>query len=97
MTKPSRAKRLALDAAEAAEVRAYQTHPDVLALRIERVRSQVDWICWSGIVLGLAFTMTNVQEFASAGTRAWSLPWWPRGCSIRLCRSCCWRSCGPSK
>lgn len=75
MTKPSRAKRLALDAAEAAEVRAYQTHPDVVALRIERVRSQVDWICWCGIVLGLAFTMTNVQEFASTGTRVWSLPW----------------------
>jgi hypothetical protein len=66
---------LAQDAAEAAEVRAYQTHPDVAALRIERVRSQVDWICWCGIVLGLAFTMTNVQQFASAGTRAWSLPW----------------------
>jgi hypothetical protein len=35
----------------------------------------VDWVCWAGIVLGLAFTMTNVQEFASAGTRVWSLPW----------------------
>jgi hypothetical protein len=75
MSKPSRAKRLAQDAAEAAEVRVYLTHPDVVALRIERVRTQVDWICWCGIVLGLAFTMTNVQEFASAGMRAWSLPW----------------------
>ncbi|MGW4489776.1 hypothetical protein ACWEOE_38825 [Amycolatopsis sp. NPDC004368] len=71
----TRAQRLARDAAEAAEVRAYQTDPDVVALRIERVRRQVDWMCWSGIVLGLAFTMTNVQGFASAGTRAWSLPW----------------------
>jgi hypothetical protein len=75
MTKPSRARRLAQDAAEAAEVRAYQTHPDVVALRIERVRAQVDWICWCGIVLGLAFTMTNVQGFASVGTRVWSLAW----------------------
>jgi hypothetical protein len=75
MTKPNRARRLAQDAAEAAEVRAYQTHPDVVALRIERVRAQVDWICWCGIVLGLAFTMTNVQGFASVGTRVWSLPW----------------------
>jgi hypothetical protein len=66
---------LAQDAAEAAEVRAYQTHPDVVALRIERVRAQVDWICWCGIVLGLAFTMTNVQGFASVGTRVWSLAW----------------------
>jgi hypothetical protein len=75
MTKPSRARRLAQDAADAAEVRAYQTHPDVVALRIERVRAQVDWICWCGIVLGLAFTMTNVQGFASVGTRVWSLSW----------------------
>jgi hypothetical protein len=71
----TRAQRLAQDAAEAAEVRAYQTHPDVVALRIERVRSQVDRMCWAGIVLGLAFTMTNVQGFASAGSRAWSLAW----------------------
>lgn len=70
-----RAQRLAQDAAEAAEVRAYETDPDVVALRIERVRRQVDWMCWTGIVLGLAFTMTNVQTFASAGMRPWSLPW----------------------
>jgi hypothetical protein len=75
-TRPlTRAQRLAQDAAEAAEVRAYQTHPDVDALRIERVRSQVDRMCWAGIVLGLAFTMTNVQQFASAGAQPWSLAW----------------------
>lgn len=68
-------RRLVRDAADAAEVRAYQTHPDVVALRIERVRSQVDGLCWAGIVLGLAFTMTNVQVFASAGSPAWSLAW----------------------
>jgi hypothetical protein len=71
----TRAQRLAQDAADAAEVRAYQTHPDVVALRIEHVRSQVDRTCWAGIVLGLAFTMTNVQVFAAAGAAAWSLPW----------------------
>jgi hypothetical protein len=70
-----RAKQLAQDAADAAEVRAYQTHPDVVALRIERVRRQVDRMCWCGIGLGLAFTMTNVQQFASGGTRVGSLPW----------------------
>ncbi|OLF10475.1 hypothetical protein BLA60_14850 [Actinophytocola xinjiangensis] len=69
------AQRLAQDAAEAAEVRAYLTHPDVVALRIERVRSQVDWMCWTGIGLGLAFTMTNVQVFASADSPVWSLAW----------------------
>jgi hypothetical protein len=71
----SRAQRLAQDAAEAAEVRAYQTHPDVVALRVERIRSQVDRLCWAGIVLGLAFTMTNVQVFAASGAVVWSLPW----------------------
>jgi hypothetical protein len=71
----TRAQRLAQDAAEAAEVRAYQTDPDVIALRVERIRTQVDRLCWAGIVLGLAFTMTNVQTFAAAGSRAWSLPW----------------------
>lgn len=70
-----RAKRLVQDAADATEVRAYQTHPDVVALRIERVRRQVDRMCWCGIGLGLAFTMTNVQQFASGGTRAGWLPW----------------------
>jgi len=71
----NRAQRLAQDAEDAAEVRAYQTHPDVVALRIERIRSQVDRTCWAGIVLGLAFTMTNVQVFAAAGAPVWSLPW----------------------
>jgi hypothetical protein len=71
----TRGQKLAQDAAEAAELRAYQTHPDVIALRVERVRRQVDRLCWAGIMLGLAFTMTNVQTFAAAGAQAWSLPW----------------------
>ncbi|WP_236650313.1 hypothetical protein [Kutzneria albida] len=66
---------LAADAAEAAKRRAYQTHPDVVALRVEQVRTQVDRLCWAGITLGLGFTMTNVQAFAAAGSAAWSLPW----------------------
>ncbi|MPY78539.1 MAG: hypothetical protein GEV04_08590 [Actinophytocola sp.] len=70
-----RAQRLAREAAEAAELRAYQTHPDVVALRVEHVRAQVDRMCWAGIGLGLAFTMTNVETFAAAGAPAWSLPW----------------------
>jgi hypothetical protein len=44
-------------------------------VRVEKVRAQVDRLCWTGIVLGLAFTMTNVQTFAAAGSPAWSLPW----------------------
>jgi hypothetical protein len=69
------AEKLAQVAAEAAEVRAYQTHPDVIALRVEQVRRQVDRLCWAGIAMGLAFTMTNVQTFAAAGHPPGSLPW----------------------
>ncbi|MEU5262433.1 hypothetical protein [Amycolatopsis sp. NPDC021455] len=72
---PTRAQRLARDAADAAEVRRWQDHPDVIALRVERVRTQVDRLCWAGIMLGLAFTMANVQWFAAAGSVPWSLPW----------------------
>ncbi|MFI7116875.1 hypothetical protein [Amycolatopsis sp. NPDC049868] len=72
---PTPAQRLARDAADAAEVRRWQDHPDVIALRVERVRAQVDRLCWAGIVLGLAFTMANVQWFAAAGSVPWSLPW----------------------
>ncbi|MFI5611091.1 hypothetical protein [Amycolatopsis sp. NPDC051903] len=74
-TTPVRAQRLAEDAAEAADVRRWQTHPDVVALQVERVRTQVDRLCWSGIVLGLAFTTANVQWFAASGAAFGSLPW----------------------
>jgi hypothetical protein len=68
-------QRLAQDAAAAAELRAYQTDPDVVALRVERIRNQVDRLMWAGIVLGLCFTMTNVQQFAAAGAAVGSLAW----------------------
>lgn len=72
----SHARRLAADAAAAAELRAYRTDPDVVALRVEQIRSQVDYLMWVGIVLGLCFTMTNVQQFAAAGAPVESLAWW---------------------
>jgi hypothetical protein len=82
-TKPQDAKHVPLsnvdklrqDARQAAEVRALQTHPDVVALRVERVRTQVDALMWAGLLLGLAFTMVNVQTFAAAGAAVGSLPW----------------------
>jgi hypothetical protein len=43
---------------------------------VDQVAAQVDRLCWTGILLGLAFTMTNVQQFAANGARPWSLPWW---------------------
>lgn len=82
-TKPQDAKhmplsdvdRLCQDAQAAAEVRSLQTHPDVVALRVERVRTQVDRLMWVGLLLGLGFTMVNVQTFAAAGAAVWSLAW----------------------
>ncbi|TVT53449.1 hypothetical protein FNH05_11850 [Amycolatopsis rhizosphaerae] len=71
----TRVQRLAREAAEAAELRNWQTHPDVIALRVERIRGQVDRLCWAGITLGLAFTMANVQSFAAGSSPVWSLPW----------------------
>jgi len=68
-------QRLAAQAAAAAEVRSYQTDPDVVALRVEQVRAQVERLMWTGMVLGLAFTMVNVQQFAAAGAVVGSLAW----------------------
>jgi hypothetical protein len=73
--KPNSVDRLRTAAAEASQVRALSTHPDVVALRVESVRTQVDRCMWVGIVLGLAFTMVNVQAFAAQGAVLWSLPW----------------------
>jgi hypothetical protein len=68
-------ERLRTAAAEASQVRALSTHPDVVALRVEKIRTQVDVSMWVGIVLGLAFTMVNVQAFAAQGAPFGSLPW----------------------
>ncbi|WP_350279312.1 hypothetical protein [Kribbella sp. HUAS MG21] len=73
--KSSGVDKLRESAAQASQVRALSTHPDVIALRVESIRTQVDVLMWVGIVLGLAFTMVNVQAFAAAGAASWSLPW----------------------
>ena len=54
-------QRLAAEARAAAEVRGYRTDPDVVALRVEQARTVVEWFIWTGMILGLLFTMTNVQ------------------------------------
>ncbi|MEU4247777.1 hypothetical protein AB0F15_10230 [Amycolatopsis sp. NPDC026612] len=69
------ADKLAQDAATAAKVRRLSNHPDVVALRVEKVRTQIDAVIWLGIFLGLAFTMVNVQSFAAAGAATWSAGW----------------------
>lgn len=70
-----KAAKLVESAREAAEVRAHQTDPNVVALRIERTRALVDRLIWSGIVAGLLFTMANVQSFAAAGSKLGSIDW----------------------
>ncbi|SDJ21905.1 hypothetical protein SAMN05192558_109320 [Actinokineospora alba] len=62
-------------AANAAQVRALTTHPDVVALRAERTRTAVDTLFWVAMVLALAFTMVNVQQFAAEDAAPGSLPW----------------------
>ncbi len=74
--KPTLAQRLAAQASDAAELRNVATNPDVVALRVERTRRQVDVLAWTGIVLGLGFTMTNVQAFAAAGAERGTPSWW---------------------
>jgi hypothetical protein len=71
----SKVQRLQVEADAAARTRALTTDPNVVALRVEKVRAQVDRLIWAGILLGLAFTMVNVQQFAAAGSERWSLPW----------------------
>ncbi|KAB2379298.1 hypothetical protein [Actinomadura montaniterrae] len=71
----TRAAKLKAAADAAAEVRAYQTDPDVVALRVERVRGWVDRLIWTGMVLGLLFTMANVAHFAAGDARIGSLVW----------------------
>src|SRR4051812_12141750 len=69
------AQALAKQARTAAEVRAYETDPDVVALRVEKVRTVSNRLIWSGIVIGLGFTMINVQQFAADHADPWSLEW----------------------
>jgi hypothetical protein len=88
MTDLSKSQRLLADAREAAELRAYRTHPDVAALAIERIRTTVAVLVWTGLVLGLLFTMSNVAHFAGAGATAWSVPWliaWLLDPMVSLC------------
>jgi hypothetical protein len=73
--KATEVDKLRTSAADASQVRALSTHPDVVALRVESIRTQVDRCMWLGIVLGLAFTMVNVQAFAADGAPVGSLPW----------------------
>jgi hypothetical protein len=71
-----RLTRLAAAAREAAHVRSLTTRPDVVALRVDRIRAQVDALLWAGIGLGLLFTTVNVQAFAAAGAAAFTSGWW---------------------
>jgi hypothetical protein len=72
----SPAQRLAAEATAAAQLRSVAADPAVMALQVERIRTQVERLMGIGIVLGLCFTMTNVQQFAASGSPVGSPGWW---------------------
>jgi hypothetical protein len=72
----SPAQRLASEATVAAQLRSVAADPAVVALQVERIRTQVERLMGIGIVLGLCFTMTNVQTFAATGSPVGSPGWW---------------------
>jgi len=87
-TKSNKAEKLLQAASQAAQLRAYRTHPDVAALAIERVRCRVDVLVWTGLVLGLLFTMSNVASFAARGAEIGSVAWviaWLLDPMVSLC------------
>ncbi|MQA06648.1 MAG: hypothetical protein GEV07_29420 [Streptosporangiales bacterium] len=58
------------------------------ALAIERVRTRVDVLVWTGLVLGLLFTMSNVASFAARGAEVGSVAWviaWLLDPMVSLC------------
>lgn len=71
----SRADVLKRRADEAAQVRRYDTDPDVVAYRLERRAILGTGLIWAGIVLGLAFTVPNVQRFVAGDAEPWSIVW----------------------
>jgi hypothetical protein len=70
-----RISRLYTRARQATQLRGLQTLPDVVALHVERVRTRVNVCIWLAILLGLGFTMANVQEFAAENAEMWSTAW----------------------
>lgn len=49
--------------------------PALVAEKVARIQAQIDRWALVAILLGLAFTMVNVQTFAAAGALIWTLPW----------------------
>lgn len=73
---PRRVARLTAAAQEAEQIRSLASQPHMVALRVEQIRRQVDALLWTGVMLGLLFTMVNVQRFAAAGAPTFSSTWW---------------------
>lgn len=70
------AAELRREAEHAAEIRALISDPNVIALRVEKVRQFVDWMFGIAVVLCLLFTMVSVQQFAAQGVPQYSFEWW---------------------
>lgn len=71
----ARARRLLAQADEAAQIRDAMTHPDVVALRVERVRYFGEILLWMSIGTFLIFTIITVQRFVARGAERGTLEW----------------------
>lgn len=72
----ARVKEFRDEVAEAAQLRAHETHPDVVAYRLGRTQRVVERFVYAAILCGLAFTVVNVQQFAAGDATTQDLSWY---------------------
>ncbi len=71
MAKASKFEKLVRRADEAGKFRRYAVNPDVVALRAERTTNAITALMWSGVIFGLAYTISNVAHFMGGGFTGW--------------------------
>lgn len=74
--KPKSVQDLLAAADEAKQIRDYQTNPSVIALDVENAARFITRILVTGLVLGFAFTIVNVQAFVADGAQPDEIKWW---------------------
>lgn len=60
----------------AAEIRAHQTDPDVVALDVTRASMWIERVIWTAVLIGLGFTAASVHAWYTAGAGTLSALWW---------------------
>ncbi len=71
MAKATKFEKLVRKADDAGKIRRYAVNPDVVALRVENSMKLITLLFWSGVVLGLAYTVPNVAHFMGGGFTGW--------------------------